>query len=166
VMSNSAGSTCRWRYPRSLRSCVHHTFQGWNASVLHWSSGSDRSRPHRVRGHCVQANYQVREAASRGAAPALSGNRTRPDLDTLLTEVRNLHRALLTRGTIDQSKGVLMVVYGLDSEAAFAMLVWHSGNGRLPLRELATRFLKAVRNEKPGTLTIGRTDALLAGLAG
>jgi hypothetical protein len=84
-----------------------------------------------------------------------------PDLDTLLAEVRNLHRALLTRAPIDQSKGVLMVVYSLDSEAAFAMLVWYSRNARLPLHELATRFIRGVRNERPGTMTIGRTDALL-----
>jgi hypothetical protein len=58
-----------------------------------------------------------------------------------------------------------MVVYGLDSEAAFAMLVWYSRNARLPLHELAARFIKAVHDERPGTLTIGRTDALLANLA-
>ncbi|MDX6239477.1 MAG: hypothetical protein QOG10_4292 [Kribbellaceae bacterium] len=88
-----------------------------------------------------------------------------PDLDTLLAEVRNLHRALVTRPPIDQSKGVLMVVYGLNAEAAFAMLVWYSRNARLPLHDLATRFIRAVHNETPGTLTIGRTDALLADLA-
>jgi anti-anti-sigma regulatory factor len=110
----------------------------------------------------VQTFSSLDEAVDR----MLSGpGAPRPDLDTLLAEVRNLHRALLTRGAIDQSKGVLMVVYGLDSEAAFAMLVWYSRNGRLPLRELATRFIGAVRNETPGTLTIGRTDALLADLA-
>jgi anti-anti-sigma regulatory factor len=88
----------------------------------------------------------------------------RPDGDILLAEVRNLHRALLTRGTIDQAKGVLMVVYGLDSDAAFAMLVWYSRGAKLPLRELAARFLDAVRVERPGPLTIARADALLADL--
>jgi anti-anti-sigma regulatory factor len=88
----------------------------------------------------------------------------RPDGDTLLAEVRNLQRALLTRGTIDQAKGVLMVVYGLDSEAAFAMLVWYSRSAKLPLRELAASFLEAVRGERPGPLTIARADALLADL--
>jgi anti-anti-sigma regulatory factor len=86
----------------------------------------------------------------------------RPDPDTLLVEVRNLHRALLTRGTIDQAKGVLMAVYGLDSEAAFAMLVWYSRSAGLPLRDLAARFLAAVRDDHPGPLTVPRTDALLA----
>jgi anti-anti-sigma regulatory factor len=88
----------------------------------------------------------------------------RPDADILLTEVRNLRRALLTRGTIDQAKGVLMVVYGLDSDAAFAMLVWYSRSAKLPLHELAASFLDAVRREQPGTLTIARADALLADL--
>jgi anti-anti-sigma regulatory factor len=88
----------------------------------------------------------------------------RPNGDILLAEVRNLHRALLTRGTIDQAKGVLMVVYGLDSDAAFAMLVWYSRSAKLPLRELAASFLDAVRGERPGPLTIARADALLADL--
>lgn len=88
----------------------------------------------------------------------------RPDGDILLGEVRNLHRALLTRGTIEQAKGVLMVVYGLDSDAAFAMLVWYSRSAKLPLRELAASFLDAVRGECPRPLTIARADALLADL--
>jgi anti-anti-sigma regulatory factor len=88
----------------------------------------------------------------------------RPDGDILLAEVRNLHRALLTRGTIDQAKGVLMVVYGLDSEAAFAMLVWYSRSAKLPLHELAASFLDAVRAEPPGPMTIARADSLLADL--
>ncbi|GAA1648208.1 hypothetical protein GCM10009744_44470 [Kribbella alba] len=88
----------------------------------------------------------------------------RPDQETLLAEVRNLHRALLTRATIDQAKGILMVVYGLDQDAAFALLVWHSRCSRLPLRELATRFLDAVRKTPTGSLTTIRSDALLADL--
>lgn len=87
------------------------------------------------------------------------------DQDTLLAEVRNLHRALLSRAAIDQTKGILMVIYGLDPDAAFAMLVWHSRGARLPLRDLAARFLAAVRDRPPGSLTMVRTDALLADLA-
>jgi hypothetical protein len=116
----------------------------------------------------TQQDLEVRTFSSLDEAvdEMLSGpGAPRPDLDTLLAEVRNLHRALLTRAPIDQSKGVLMVVYGLDSEAAFAMLVWYSRNARLTLHELATRFIRAVRDERPGALTTGRTDALLANLA-
>jgi hypothetical protein len=57
-----------------------------------------------------------------------------------------------------------MVVYGLDQDAAFAMLVWHSRCTRLPLRELAARFLDAVRKTPTGSLTTIRSDALLADL--
>jgi ABC-type transporter Mla MlaB component len=89
----------------------------------------------------------------------------RPDPDTLLIEVRNLHRAMLTRGSIDQAKGVLMAVYGLDSDAAFSMLVWYSRSSGLPLRDLAARFLTALRDDRSGPLTVVRTDALLSDLA-
>lgn len=85
-----------------------------------------------------------------------------PDQDALLAEVRNLHRALLTRAAIDQAKGILMATYGLDPDAAFSMLVWHSRKSRIPLRELAVRFLAAVQACPPGSLTTIRADALLA----
>lgn len=88
-----------------------------------------------------------------------------PDRDTLLDEVRHLHRALLTRGAIDQAKGVLMAVYGLDADAAFAMLVWYSRGAGLPLHELSTRFLEAVRRAGAEPLTKVSTDKLLAELA-
>lgn len=94
------------------------------------------------------------------AGPAAPG----PDRDTLLDEVRNLHRALLTRGTIDQAKGVLMAVYGLDADAAFAMLVWYSRRAGLPLHDLATQFLDAVRQARAEPLTKVSTDVLLAEL--
>jgi hypothetical protein len=94
------------------------------------------------------------------AGPAAPG----PDRDTLLDEVRNLHRALLTRGTIDQAKGVLMAVYGLDADAAFAMLVWYSRRANLPLHELSARFLDAVREARAEPLTMISTDVLLAEL--
>jgi anti-anti-sigma regulatory factor len=94
------------------------------------------------------------------AGPAAPG----PDRDTLLDEVRNLHRALLTRGTIDQAKGVLMAVYGLDAEAAFAMLVWYSRRANLPLHELSRTFLQAVRQTRARPLTTINTDELLSEL--
>ena len=85
-----------------------------------------------------------------------------PDQATLLAEVRHLHRALISRSAIDQAKGMLMLVYGLDAEAAFAMLAWHSRKSRVPLRELTVRFLAAVRERPAGSLNPVTTDALLA----
>jgi AmiR/NasT family two-component response regulator len=92
-----------------------------------------------------------------GAAP--------PDQATLLAEVRQLHRALVSRAAIDQAKGILMAVYGLDAEAAFALLAWHSRNNRVPLRELAARFVAEVRRRPGSRLTSVATDALLEDLA-
>jgi hypothetical protein len=88
-----------------------------------------------------------------------------PGQRELLTELRSLHRATLTRADIEQAKGILMVVYGLRPEAAFSMLVWHSRNARLAVHELATRLLDATDGMEPGSLTIPVADALLADLA-
>ncbi|WP_198675939.1 ANTAR domain-containing protein [Kribbella monticola] len=88
-----------------------------------------------------------------------------PDQQTLLAEVRHLHRALLSRAAIDQAKGILMAVYGLEPDAAFAMLTWHSRNSRVPLRVLAEHFVAAVRRRQGGRLEPVTTDALLADIA-
>jgi hypothetical protein len=88
-----------------------------------------------------------------------------PTPELLLAEVHNLHRALRTRAAIDQAKGILMVIYDLDDEAAFALLVWHSRNSRLPVRDLAARFVDAARQRQVDSLTHIQTDTLLSDLA-
>jgi hypothetical protein len=88
-----------------------------------------------------------------------------PDPATLLAEVRHLHRALLSRAAIDQAKGILMAVCGLDAEAAFAMLAWHARSNRVPLRELAARFVAEVRRRPAGSLDPVQADAMLTDLA-
>ncbi|WBQ08302.1 ANTAR domain-containing protein [Kribbella sp. CA-293567] len=85
-----------------------------------------------------------------------------PDKEILLAEIQHLHRALLSRAAIDQAKGILMAVYGLEAEAAFAMLAWHSRESRIPLRELVTRFLAAVRDLPAGSLTVELADSVFA----
>ncbi|GAA1587832.1 hypothetical protein GCM10009789_46700 [Kribbella sancticallisti] len=89
-----------------------------------------------------------------------------PNHDILLGQVRNLHRALLTRAAIEQAKGILMAVYGLDPDAAFALLVWHARNARVPVRDLASRFVSAARQLPLTSMTPLETDTLLADLAG
>ncbi len=49
------------------------------------------------------------------------------------------------RDTIEQAKGVLMLAYGLDADAAFAMLRWWSRNRNVKVREVADRLLAAAR---------------------
>jgi hypothetical protein len=88
-----------------------------------------------------------------------------PAWQALLGEVRNLRRALASRAEIDQAKGILMVVYGLNPEAAFALLAWHSRNGGVAVRDLAQRLVSAVHGLPASGLTPQHTDNLLAALA-
>jgi len=45
------------------------------------------------------------------------------------------------RATIEQAKGMLMVVYGIDAEAAFDLLRWRSQEGNVKLRALADQVV-------------------------
>ncbi|MBB3754116.1 hypothetical protein FHT44_006638 [Mycolicibacterium sp. BK634] len=45
------------------------------------------------------------------------------------------------RASIEQAKGMLMVVYGIDSEAAFDLLRWRSQEANIKLRLLAERVV-------------------------
>ena len=56
-----------------------------------------------------------------------------------------LERALDSRAVIDQAKGVLMAVHGVDADAAFAMLVDRSQRTNTKLRAVAEDLLASVR---------------------
>lgn len=45
------------------------------------------------------------------------------------------------RATIEQAKGMLMIVYGIDAEAAFDLLRWRSQEANIKLRVLADRVV-------------------------
>ncbi len=55
-----------------------------------------------------------------------------------------LRKAITARAVIEQAKGALMLVYGLDAGAAFAVLSWQSQHANIKLRELAERLVDAV----------------------
>lgn len=66
------------------------------------------------------------------------------------------------RDTIEQAKGVLMLGYGLDADAAFAMLKWWSRNRNVKVRDIADRLLAVAREghvSHPGLRRL--LDALL-----
>ena len=88
-----------------------------------------------------------------------------PDPDELLAEIRTLHRAMLTRGAVDQACGVLMMVYRLDADAAAAMLAWHARRAGLSVDEVSNHLLTAVQDLRSEPLTRARADAVLAELA-
>ena len=67
-----------------------------------------------------------------------------------------------TRDTIEQAKGILMLGYGLDPDAAFAMLKWWSRNRNVKVREVAERLIQVAREghvSHPGLRRL--LDALL-----
>ncbi len=63
-----------------------------------------------------------------------------------LTE--QLRSALTSRAVIDQAKGVLMAVHGIDADTAFALLVGQSQRENVKLRDLATRLVAAVVQDR------------------
>jgi len=50
------------------------------------------------------------------------------------------------RAAIEQAKGALMITYGLDKRAAFALLRWWSMSRNIKLHELAERLMHAARS--------------------
>lgn len=48
-----------------------------------------------------------------------------------------------SRGVIEQAKGALMLAYGFDADAAFAMLMWWSRNRNIKVRDLAAELMQA-----------------------
>ncbi|WP_370289785.1 ANTAR domain-containing protein [Nocardioides sp.] len=66
------------------------------------------------------------------------------------------------RDTIEQAKGILMLAYGLEPDAAFAMLRWWSRNRNVKVREVAERLIQVARDghvSHPGLRRL--LDALL-----
>ena len=70
------------------------------------------------------------------------------------------------RSVIDQAKGMLMVVYGTDADAAFELLRWHSQHHNVKLRVVAEQVVADFsRAAQQGRALDRRTyDALLATL--
>lgn len=69
-------------------------------------------------------NHAVPSPPGGAAAGALPANGDpAAELEELRSEVVGLRRALQTQGVIEQAKGMLMMRFGLDADAAFALLV-------------------------------------------
>ena len=76
-----------------------------------------------------------------------------------------LRKAIAMRAVIEQAKGALMLVYGLDAEAAFALLSWQSQHANIKLRELAERLVAAVGGDASATAAIRqRLDGIVYSL--
>jgi GAF domain-containing protein len=76
--------------------------------------------------------------------------------------VSQLERALTSRSDIDQAKGVLRLLYDLDAEQAFAMLVKRSQERNVKLRAVAGEILDALRRTDNATAPVAeRIDTII-----
>lgn len=87
-----------------------------------------------------------------------------PELDAETTAAADaaVAASAASRDTIEQAKGILMLGYGLDADAAFAMLKWWSRNRNVKVREVAERLIQVAREghvSHPGLRRL--LDALL-----
>ena len=69
-----------------------------------------------------------------------SSDRAREDLISARVAEITEHRAV-----IEQAKGMLMLIYGLDDEAAFDLLRWRSQTTNVKLRQLAQKIVEEFR---------------------
>ena len=72
-----------------------------------------------------------------------------------------------SRAAIDQAKGALMLVYGMDEDAAFNLLRWYSQRSNVKLRDLADTLVTATSQGMPiSGDSRRRLDEVFFGLAG
>ncbi|MBO3085763.1 PAS and ANTAR domain-containing protein [Cellulomonas fengjieae] len=95
--------------------------------LIAMSAGSPADPPDSVRGLVVDDSDRHRRAVADGVNA-------------------ELHRALESHAVIDQAKGALMAVYGVDGDAAFQLLRWASQQRNIRLRVLAERLMAAVQS--------------------
>ena len=71
------------------------------------------------------------------------------------------------RAVIEQAKGMLMLVYGLEAEAAFDLLKWRSQKSNVKLRRLAQEIIDEFRAVREQAITARSPfdEALLGGPA-
>ena len=74
-----------------------------------------------------------------------AGRLTEPGEEVITARVAEITE---NRAVIEQAKGMLMLVYGLDEDAAFDLLRWRSQSGNVKLRRLAEIVLESFRNAR------------------
>src|ERR1700678_2052943 len=77
-----------------------------------------------------------------------SSDRAREDLISARVAEITEHRAV-----IEQAKGMLMLIYGLDEEAAFDLLRWRSQSSNVKLRRLAEKIVEDFRTVRDDGIT-------------
>jgi len=72
----------------------------------------------------------------------LNGSTERVDVDPISAALTQI---LKSRAAIEQAKGVLMVLYNIDADAAFDVLKGRSQHGHVKLRVLAEQLMTDFR---------------------
>lgn len=73
-----------------------------------------------------------------------------------------LQAALVNRAAIEQVKGILMLVYGLDADAAFQLLVGHSQISNTKLSVIVSAIIGQIENRAASeTINRAEIDAIL-----
>ncbi len=112
-----------------------------------------RSKTHTV----LVAGHGVRDAEGRlvevrGYMVDLTEARRRDLKDEVSAAVAG---ATESRAVIDQAKGVLILVFGVDADEAFGLLSAHSQDNNIRVRDLAARLIEALQGDNeivgPGT---------------
>ncbi|MGW8375950.1 PAS and ANTAR domain-containing protein [Streptomyces sp. ODS28] len=74
---------------------------------------------------------------------------------------RSITAARRSQEAIDQARGVLMAVYGIDADAAWTLLRWGSQNTNVKLRDLAAALIGAVTENGGGESLRARVERML-----
>ena len=62
-----------------------------------------------------------------------------------------VQRSAESRADIEQAKGILIAAYGIDAEAAFHLLRWHSQHANIKLRQIAEGLVRTFTDADAGT---------------
>jgi AmiR/NasT family two-component response regulator len=84
-----------------------------------------------------------------GGSSDTSAARADEELLVLRQRLADLHAALLSRGVIDQAKGILMAHYGISPDRAFDVLVRWSQHRNIKLRIIAETLVAITQSGSP-----------------
>jgi ANTAR domain-containing protein/PAS domain-containing protein len=109
--------------------CCRHRIidaQGRAHTVLSLAEGTcdDGGSVTSIQGYFIDITDAIEEASEEGVREALEG-------------------PAQARAVIEQAKGILIAVYGIDAEAAYHLLRWHSQHGNVKLRLIAQALVRA-----------------------
>lgn len=71
------------------------------------------------------------------------------EVSQLRGEIRHLHDALASRAVIEQAKGMVMLRYGCNADAAFSALASWSQGANVKLRLIAAAMVSAISSGEP-----------------